>query len=267
MKLILGKRLEYTCAFFDADHTTLSAAQENKIDLVISRLGLSREHRVLDLGCGWGQIANAVATKVGCKVTGINLSESQINYAKALKSQNEPDYVLTDYESFCPPQRFDRVYSIGMLEHVGRGLLDRFFKKITELMTPTGRALVHCIVRRRTQSTNSWIDAEVFPGAYIPQLSEVVEYIEGSGLEIAQLYTHGRSNYYRTLLAWLENFYRNERELELELHRLVSPDDIQTIMRLWEFYLCGSRLAFNNSRGDCYTVQILLKNLKEFDWL
>lgn len=263
MKLILGDRLEYTCAFFDEQHATLASAQENKIDLVISRLGLLPQHSVLDLGCGWGQIAEAVVAKVGAQVTGINLSPGQIRYAQEHGSSPQLSFVLTDYESFNPPPHFHRIYSVGMLEHVGRGHLGSYFKKICELLEPEGRALVHCIVRRQHESTNSWIDAEVFPGAYIPQLSEVIEEIECSNLEIVQLFAHDRSNYFRTLLGWSENFYRNQRGLEIILAKHVSPEDTRTILRLWEFYLSGSRLAFNVSDGDCYNVQILLRSFKK----
>lgn len=263
MKLILGDKLEYTCAFFDAQHQSLSAAQEHKIDLVIERLGILSEHSVLDLGCGWGQLAESVAAKSDARVTGINLSPRQVAYAREHSSSSRVQFVLTDYEGYQPSHPFDRVYSIGMLEHVGRGLLDSYFKKITDVMTADGLALVHCIVRRRHVSTNSWIDRDVFPGAYIPQLSEVTEYIERSGLEIVQVYTHDRTNYYKTLLAWTENFYRNRRELEAVLAKLIAPHDVQVVMKLWEFYLCGSRLAFKKANGECYNVQIVLRQLDQ----
>ncbi len=147
MKLILGDKLEYTCAFFDAQHQSLSDAQEHKIDLVIERLGILSEHSVLDLGCGWGQLAESVAAKSDARVTGINLSPRQVAYAREHSSSSRVQFVLTDYEGYQPSHPFDRVYSIGMLEHVGRGLLDSYFKKITDVMTADGLALVHCIVR------------------------------------------------------------------------------------------------------------------------
>jgi cyclopropane fatty-acyl-phospholipid synthase-like methyltransferase len=101
----------------------------------------------------------------------------------------------------------------------------------------------------------------MIPG-YIPQLSNVVEHIEGSELEIVQVFGHDRSNYFRTLLAWTDNFYQNGGKPKTVLNRLVTPQETQTIMRLWEFYLCGSRLAFNEANGDCYNVQLLLRKLK-----
>jgi cyclopropane-fatty-acyl-phospholipid synthase len=259
MKLILGDHLEYTCAFFDNDHIILEAAQENKISKVIHRLNLSKEHHVLDMGCGWGQIAEAITRHVGARVTGINLSEKQIEYAKSNQRSPLVEFVLTDYESFYATQQYDRIYSIGMLEHVGRGQLDAYFNKISELMAPEGRALVHCIVRRREGSTNSWIDREVFPGAYIPELSDIIKHVDRSELRIEQVFTHDETNYFRTLLAWTENFRKNERQLENILARAVPRADLETIMRIWEFYLDGSRLAFDSGIGYCYNVQILLR--------
>jgi|SRR5579871_56741 len=263
MKLILGERLEYTCAFFDESHSSLDSAQQNKIETVIRRLDLSSEHQVLDLGCGWGQIAEAVVQKVGARVTCVNISKNQIEFAKQRRSSDLLRFVWSDYESFQADHKFDRVYSIGMLEHVGRGWLGNYFRKISGLLAPGGRALVHCIVRRRPGSTNSWIDNEIFPGAYIPRLSEITEAIDRSGLLIEQVYTHDKSNYFKTLLAWTRNFHENERELcRLLASDGLSEPDIETIMRIWEFYLHGSRLVFNEKSGYCYNAQILLRHLR-----
>jgi cyclopropane-fatty-acyl-phospholipid synthase len=262
MKLILGDRLEYTCAFFDENHTTLASAQQNKIDLIVSRLGASPEHNILDLGCGWGQIAEAVAAKSGARVTGVSLSSEQIQHAQRQCSSDRLNFIAADYEALEAGGLYDRIYSVGMLEHVGRGLLSGYFERIAALLAVDGRALVHCIVRKRHQSTNSWIDKEVFPGAYIPQLSEVIEDVERSRLEVVQIFAHDRSNYFQTLRAWAENFYANERELEGVLANLVDTNDADTIMRLWEFYLYASRLSFNTSNGNCYNVQIVLRRIR-----
>jgi cyclopropane-fatty-acyl-phospholipid synthase len=259
----LGERLEYTCAFFDCDHTNLKDAQDNKIDTIIRRLDLSRGQQALDMGCGWGQLAEAVSRKVGAKITGINLSEGQIRFAQSNRSSAGLEFILTDYEDFRPETKFDRIYSIGMLEHVGRGLLDNYFSKIYELLAPRGRALVHCIVRRRRGSTNCWIGDQVFPGAYIAQLSEIIEAIDQSRLHIVKVFAHDRSNYFRTLLAWVNNFYENERELERILSGAVTRADVETIMKIWEFYLQGSRLVFNRKNGYCYNVQIVLRRLED----
>lgn len=259
MKLILGGRFEYTCAFFDDTHTDLESAQDNKIDCVIRRLGLSAHHRILDIGCGWGQIAEEISRKTGARVTGINLSEGQVSFAQSNRSSVNTEFILTDYEAFYPDYKFDRIYSIGMVEHIGRGLLGNYFRKMRDLLIPDGRALIHCMVRRQPGSTNSWIDDQVFPGAYIPQLSEITNEIDLSELFIEQIFVHERSNYYRTLAAWINNFYRNERRLYDIISRNVSRKDAETIMKIWEFYLHGSRLVFNDHNGYCCNVQIILR--------
>lgn len=259
MKLILGDGLEYTCAFFDDDHASLTSAQENKVNLVVSRLAISSDHRVLDVGCGWGQIAEAIARKTGAEVTGINLSTGQIEYAKANQSSERLSFFLSDYEAFVGEKKFDRIYSIGMLEHVGKGHLSDYFCKIRSLLVPGGLALVHSIVRERPESTNSWLDAEIFPGAHIPQLSEIVAHIERTRLRILQIFIHDRINYYFTLMAWADNFYKNEIELRRILASRVPMDDIPTIMNIWEFYLCASRLSFEEQSGDSFIVQLVLR--------
>lgn len=142
------------------------------------------------------------------------MSESQIKFAQNRKSSDRLTFTLTDYESFNPGKTFDRIYSIGMVEHIGLGLLKGYFAKIDELMAPDGRALVHCIVRRRQGSTNRWIDKEVFPGAYIPSLPDIIEHIDGSPLRIESIFTHNENNYFRTLQLWSANFYKNEDALK-----------------------------------------------------
>lgn len=259
MKLILGERLEYTCAFFDDEHADLSAAQDQKIGTVIERLGIERHHRVLDLGCGWGQIAEAVSGQTGAHVTGVNLTKNQIAFALHNHSK-DVDFVQTEYQAFLPKDSYDRIYSIGMLEHIGRGKLDQYFGKISEMLSVDGKALVHCIVRDQEGSTNSWIDQEVFPGAYIPELSDIIKTIERSDLNLDTVFTHDKSNYFRTLHAWANNFYAKRGELETVLKELVPTEDASTVMRIWEFYLCGSRLVFNDRNGYCYNVQIVLTN-------
>lgn len=261
MKIILGRKLHYTCAFFENEDCSLETAQMNKVTTVIDRLGIERTHEVLDLGCGWGQFAEAVSAATGSSVTGINITPNQISYARANRSWNA-DFILTDYEAFAAPKTFDRIYSIGMVEHVGRGKLGNYFSKIAELLDVDGMALIHCIVRTKEGTTNSWIDREVFPGAYIPELSEVVNAIDRCDLQIVTIFTHNRTHYYRTLMAWLENLYDNWGVLVSILEELVPVEDAKTIMRIWEFYLSGSRLAFNDANGYCYNVQILLTRRK-----
>lgn len=258
MKHILGENLEYTCAFFEQDSDDLEVAQNRKIEKVSSRLALKSSDRVLDLGCGWGQIAEAVSSSVGCHVTGVNISDKQVEYAMSRKSQ-KTEFVRSDFSQFAPNAKFNRIYSIGMLEHVGRGYLPEYFSQIFNLLTDDGRALIHCIVRKHRGATNSWVDQVIFPGAYIPELAEIIRVVENSPLKLIQVFTHDKSNYRKTLIAWGENFYRNYDLLCTHLDATLSEQEKDIIMRIWEFYLCSSRLIFNTSYGYCYNVQILLE--------
>ena len=257
MRLILGKHLEYTCAFFEGPEDSLNKAQTRKIDTVIERLSVDDRDTVMDLGCGWGQIAEAVYSSTGARVTGVNITPKQIEHARRHASDGTT-FVLSDYEAFHPDRRFSKLYSIGMVEHIGWGKLDAYFNKISDFLTDSGSALIHCIVRTREGSTNSWIDREVFPGAYIPELSEVVKAIDRSPLHIEAVYTHDRANYFLTLKAWTDNLYANWDNLVDIIQRDVSERDAQIIMRIWEFYLNGSQLVFNDYTGYCYNVQIAL---------
>lgn len=257
MRLLLGETLEYTCAFFEDDDESLDVAQRRKIDTVIERLSITEEHQVLDLGCGWGQIAEQVAEKTNASVTGVNLTPNQIDYAKQNSSERTA-FVLTDYRNYDPSASFERIYSIGMLEHVGRGNIDEYLRKIADFLKDDGRALVHCIVRREKRATNSWIDEEVFPGAYIPQLSEIVDSIERSELRVDHIHIHAQRNYFHTLKRWLENFYANRAKLRDILEPRAGSRDVDTILLIWEFYLAASRIAFAHARDYCYNVQVVL---------
>ncbi len=260
MRYILDEKLIYTCAFFDHTNQTLSKAQENKINIVSDRLNISSSDYVLDLGCGWGQAAEMIATNKQCHVMGLSIAEKQIKYARDnCKTKNE--YICSDYALLNENKKFDKIYSIGMLEHIGKNKHLGYFTKIANLLENNGQALVHCIVTSDLRATNEWIDKEIFPGAYMPQLQEIVSAIDNSKLEIVQLFTHDRINYFTTLKNWLSNFYSNLEKIYDHLSlEIKSHSERCEILRLWEFYLCGSMIAFDDNFGRCRNVQILLRH-------
>ena len=257
MKLILGDTLEYTCAFFDGRQICLEDAQNRKISLVEERLKIGNNDDVLDLGCGWGQIAEKISAKKNCYVTGINITKNQIQYAQSQRSEKTIFY-CSDYEEFESSKKYDRIYSIGMLEHIGKGKLDTYFRKLSHLLTEEGRVLVHCIVRTKEGSTNAWIDEEVFPGAYIASLHEIIKSVDRSNLFLESIYTHKKENYLQTLDCWMSNYYNNRDTLLGVLKCSLSEADAELVMRIWEFYFCGSKLAFSRDEGYCYNVQIVM---------
>ncbi|MCG6207327.1 cyclopropane-fatty-acyl-phospholipid synthase family protein [Rhodopseudomonas sp. HC1] len=259
MRLILGRNLEYTCAFFESPVMTLEAAQENKIRKVIDRLQLAEGQTILDIGCGWGQVAEEISRRTKAKITAISISDEQIKFAQRSSSSDLVSFVASAFERFQPDAKYDRIYSIGMLEHVGRGRLESYFSKISSLLADNGLALIHCIVKTEAGSTNSWIDREVFPGAYIPRLSEVIHNFERSSLKVMDIYIHGSDNYFRTLSAWVDNLYRNEASLREILLANLPRRDADRILRTWEFYLQGSRLAFRDHGRSCYNVHIVVR--------
>lgn len=258
MRLILGSGLIYTCAFFENDGSTLEEAQRRKIDLVGKRLDLRPNEMVLDLGCGWGAAASILSQEYGCHITGISIAKGQIEYAR-INSSSNTKFIHSDYVYFAPNQQFDKVYSIGMLEHIGKYKHHQFFSKIREILKNDGVALVHSIVRDRPGITNSWIDKEIFPGAYIPSLSEILASVEKSGLVVVNIFAHSSENYFKTLREWHNRFIENKNSLRQIMKRDLSDEEAEEVIRTWEFYLCGSRLPFDKEREVCKNFQIILR--------
>jgi cyclopropane-fatty-acyl-phospholipid synthase len=205
---------------------------------------------VLDIGCGWGGLALYLAEIAGAKVTGITLSQEQYKLAqeRAMERGLTPDatFRLLDYRDV--EGRFDRIVSVGMFEHVGVGFYDIFFRQCGQLLTDDGVVLLHTIGRSGPPGiTNPWIAKYIFPGGYIPALSEVLPAIERARLvvtdvEILQLH------YAETLKAWRERFLAH-RDEALRLYD-------QRFVRMWEFYLACSEMAFREADMVVFQIQM-----------
>ena len=205
---------------------------------------------MLDIGCGWGGLALYLAEVAGAHVTGITLSQEQYARAqqRALERGREQDAIfrLEDYRDV--DGRFDRIVSVGMFEHVGVGFYDTFFRKCAQLLDDDGVFLLHSIGRSGTPSvTNPWIAKYIFPGGYIPALSEILPAIQRARLvvtdvEILQLH------YAETLKAWRERFLAHREDVE----RLYD----QRFVRMWEFYLASSEMAFRESDMVVFQIQM-----------
>jgi cyclopropane-fatty-acyl-phospholipid synthase len=258
MKLILGDELIYTCAFFDSITDSLESAQHRKIELVGERLALKPNDQVLELGCGWGTAASILSAKHGVSITALSISGEQINHARN-RYGRDVNFIHSDYIKYEPDKKYDKVYSIGMLEHIGKFKHRQYFGAISSLLRTDGVALVHSIVRDSPGTTNAWIDKEVFPGAYIPSYSEILSAAEQSGLIVENIYTHGPSNYYNTLKRWHKNFLRNRSAARLILAREMPDAKTEEILRMWDFYLCVSQLSFEEPGGACRNIQITLR--------
>ena len=264
MSLMLGPSLSYTCAFFDDQHTSLDDAQANKLNVVIRRASIDAQHTVLDLGTGWGYAPFPLADQLGCHVTGITLSKVQVRYCNERKdataAKERLTFLCADYATYAPEREFDRVISLGMLEHVGKHQYKFFFDRVAKLLKPNGIALIHSMVEERATSPDAWIDRNIFPGGYIPTTSEVLSAIELSHCELTNLFVHEKSNYFRTLDSWKTNLFNNRIRCENRLASLGLQDaEVRKVMRIWEYFLSSSQIAFSEKFGRCRVAHFLIK--------
>ncbi|MGB3865357.1 MAG: cyclopropane-fatty-acyl-phospholipid synthase family protein [Xanthobacteraceae bacterium] len=248
--LFLDSDKQYSCAYFEAPETSLDDAQLAKKRHLAAKLLVGKDQRILDIGCGWGGLALYLADVASAKVTGITLSREQFEVSQARASERPqtaaPTFLMQDYRDVQGP--FERVISVGMFEHVGVDHYDTFFKRCAELLTDDGVMMLHSIGRSEGPGiTNPWIAKYIFPGGYIPALSEVLPAIERAGLLVCDIEIL-RLHYAETLKAWRERFLaRREEAAALYDERFV---------RLWEFYLASSEMAFRKQNLMNFQIQI-----------
>ncbi len=252
--LFLDEKRQYSCAYFKNNSDTLEIAQQNKMDHIIKKLNLKPNQKVLDIGSGWGTLAIEIAKKSKCEVLGITLSENQFNYskqkAKELNLENQVNFKLMDYREV--EEKFDRIVSVGMFEHVGRKFYKTFFNKVSKILNENGVSLIHTIGSiNPPRNPHPWITKYIFPGGYTPSMSELTRPIENSGLifsDIEVLKTH----YAHTLRHWKERFF-NKKDQVLDMFD-------EKFFRMWEFYLVGCEMAFK--WGDQVVFQLQLTKNK-----
>ena len=252
--LFLDKDRQYSCAYFNSPNDTLDQAQTNKKELIAKKLLLEKGQNVLDIGCGWGGMASFLSKRSEVNVKGITLSEEQIQYAnkrKQTESLHNVEYKLQDYRKVN--DTYDRIVSVGMFEHVGTKHYQDFFNKVYDLLNDTGVALIHTIGRLSEPTTNDpWIEKYIFPGGYIPALSETVSKIEKSGLSMTDIQIL-KFHYAETLKRWRYNFYDNIDKVK-EIYD-------EKFCRMWDFYLSSSQASFEESTLVVFQLQ-LSKNKK-----
>ena len=252
--LFLDGKRQYSCAYFKNETDTLEDAQNNKIDHIIKKLNLKPNQKVLDIGSGWGSLAIDIAKKTQCEVVGITLSENQYKHsvekAKENGLENQVQFRLADYRDLN--EKFDRIVSVGMFEHVGRKFYSTYFNNLTKLLNEDGVALVHTIGSvNPPRDPHPWITKYIFPGGYTPSLSEVMKPIEKSGLLLSDLEVW-RMHYSHTLRNWKERFL-SKREDVLEMFD-------EKFLRMWEFYLAGCEMAFKWGDQVVFQLQLIKKN-------
>ena len=253
--LFLDSKRQYSCAYFKNETDSLETAQNNKIEHIIKKLNLQPNQKILDIGSGWGSLAIEIAKKSQCEVTGITLSENQYNYsvnkAKELNLENQVSFKLIDYRELN--EKFDKIVSVGMFEHVGRKFYKTFFNQISKLLNDDGLALIHTIGSfNQPRNPQPWVTKYIFPGGYTPSMSEVIGPIEKSGLIVSDVEVL-RMHYSHTLRNWKERFLKNKSKV------LAMFDE--NFFRMWEFYLTSCEMAFK--WGDQVVFQFqLTKDLK-----
>lgn len=249
--LFLDRDRQYSCAYFPRGDETLEEAQIAKKRHIAAKLCLDRpDLSVLDIGSGWGGMALTLARDYGARVTGITLSTEQLNESRdraiAEGLQDRVQFELLDYRAI--DQRFDRIVSVGMFEHVGVVHYREFFDTVARCLNPDGVALLHAIGRSDGPGfTNPWIAKYIFPGGYCPALSEVLPHVEQSGL-IATDIEVLRLHYAETLRNWRRRFTANR-------DTIASLYD-ERFCRMFEFYLCGSEIAFRREGHVVFQTQL-----------
>lgn len=249
-ELFLDEDRQYSCAYFQWPRQSLEHAQLAKKRHISAKLLLEPEQRVLDIGSGWGGLALYMAEYCGTDVTGITLSEEQHAAATARaregRLERQVRFLLQDYRTV--EGTFDRIVSVGMFEHVGVGYYDAFFKKAAGLLADDGVMLLHSIGRvDGPGASNAWIDKYIFPGGYIPALSEVLPAVEKAGLLVTDVEIL-RLHYAETLRQWRERFLDRRREAEALYD--------ERFCRMWEFYLAACECAFRHNGLMVFQMQL-----------
>jgi cyclopropane-fatty-acyl-phospholipid synthase len=248
--LFLDPERQYSCAYFTRDGQDLDSAQAAKMAHVAAKLCLEPGQRVLDIGCGWGGLACHLARAADVEVLGITLSEPQLLYARARAAAEGLDgrvrFELLDWRDIRG--RFDRIVSVGMFEHVGPPHYRAFLARCRELMSEDGLMLLHTVGRADGPGpTDKWLAKYIFPGGYVPALSQIAPAVERSWLWLTDLEVL-RGHYERTLDAWYERVQAAREEI-------VALYD-ERFFRMWSFYLAGGIAAFRHGGHLVFQLQL-----------
>ena len=238
----LDPYIQYSCAYFK-ETQDLKQAQLNKMDLIIAKLQLGPSDHVLDIGFGWGGLARYMAEKVGCHITGVNVADEQINYARESLKHLPIDIVNCDFREIRG--KFDKIVSVGMFEHVGYKNYRTFMRVVDRSLKNDGVFLLHTIGSNSSQiNTDNWINKYIFPNGMLPSIAQIARSAEGMFM-IEDLHNLG-PHYDKTLMAWNSNFQNSWSELSRRY------DD--KFKRMWEYYLLSCAGAFRSRYNQLWQI-------------
>lgn len=248
--LWLGSTMNYSCAYFKKEEETLDQAQENKTNHILAKLNLQEGMQLLDIGCGWGGLLLKAAKQYGVSGVGITLSEEQARgfqeKIEAQGLQQQLEVKIMDYRELKKSgMTFDRVVSVGMLEHVGRKNYKRFLDQVDAVLKPQGLGLLHYISALKEHPGDPWIKKYIFPGGMIPSLREIIDLCGEHHfytLDVESL----RRHYMKTLLCWRENYLQ-------AMDQITEMFD-EKFIRMWELYLCSCAASFNQGVIDLHQI-------------
>ncbi|WP_268913545.1 SAM-dependent methyltransferase [Lentilactobacillus sp. SPB1-3] len=249
-KLWLDDTMTYSCAYFETPEDDLKTAQMNKVHHILKKLDPKPRRTLLDIGCGWGTLMLTAAQEYDLRVVGVTLSQEQYDYVnseiKRLGLEDVAEVKLTDYRELGDA-KFDYITSVGMFEHVGKENLGEYFKCVNHYLTDDGVALIHGITRQQGGAYNGWINKWIFPGGYVPGLTENMDHIIENGLQIYDMESL-RRHYQKTTEIWDENF--------LAVKPQVAEMFDDNFVRMWDLYLQACAASFK--AGNIDVIQYLI---------
>ena len=252
--MFLDEDWQYSCAYFNPPGISLDEAQVAKKRHIVAKLRAEPGQRALEIGSGWGGMAMYLSEFCGVDVTGITLSEEQLKVSRERAAKRglagSVRFELQDYY-YLPPRKYDRIVSVGMFEHVGRQNYRKFFNKVNDVLSDDGVMVLHSIGQPYPALINNpWIEKYIFPGGYIPSIAEVMPAVEKAGLLVSDIEILPM-HYAYTLRHWRERFMAHKAEAAALYD--------ERFVRMWEFYLAGSEMAFTHENFFIFQMQIVKK--------
>lgn len=251
-KLWLDETMSYSCGYFKEEGDSLYQAQVNKVDHILDKLCLKPGMNLLDIGCGWGFLLKRAAKIYGVHGVGITLSEEQYQkFSQDIEEEGLSELLQVkrmDYRDLKKSgMKFDRIVSVGMMEHVGRGSYEEFMDNVDAVLNPQGLCLLHFISALEEHDGDAWIKKYIFPGGVIPSLREIINILPDYHfytLDVESL----RRHYNKTLLCWRENFNRCREE--------IIKEKGEEFARMWELYLASCAATFQNGIVDVHQILV-----------